>query len=69
MADKNGDNSNYKLVLDKLEEQSKTIEALKEQLNSVTEFNRELLSRKEISRATDEQVKAQQAFNDYINGK
>lgn len=63
------DNDNIKLVLDKLEEYQNKITALETQVKEVTDFNRELLSRKEVNTQTEEDIEAQKAFDDYLHGK
>lgn len=60
---------NIKLVLDKLEEYQQKITALEEQVKEVTDFNRELLSRKEVNTQTEEDIEVQKAFDDYLHGK
>lgn len=63
------ENDNIKLVLDKLEEYQNKITALETQVKEVTDFNRELLSRKEVTTETEEDIQAQKAFDDYLHGK
>ena len=60
---------NIKLVLDKLEEYQQKITALEEQVKEVTDFNRELLSRKKVNTQTEEDIEVQKAFDDYLHGK
>ena len=60
---------NIKLVLDKLEEYQQKITALEEQVKEVTDFNRELLSRKDVNTQTEEDIEVQKAFDDYLHGK
>lgn len=63
------ENDNIKLVLDKLEEYQQKITALEEQVKEVTDFNRELLSRKDVNTQTEEDIEVQKAFDDYLHGK
>lgn len=63
------ENDNIKLVLDKLEEYQQKITALETQVKEVTDFNRELLSRKDVNTKTEEDIEIQKAFDDYLHGK